>query len=362
MNDTLAIDLSRSWSQATVNISRISKDVGVPILNFGTLWPANDEQSFYSFGGVASASPLVRTSDPAVNLWQCSNGSWSEVGDQYDNAPSFSEVRPAGGLGTFGHGVGYLLGGFQAFDTDRAGPWWPIPGLLSYNTSSNIWSNLSSTGFSQYGTALFGNVQFVPNIGPEGVLIAFGGQESPPSPWTNTAQNFMHFSNMSIYDIAARTWHWQTTTGDTPPDSILSCITGVKSDRDTYEIFLFGGQNDTLVLGPSLESAGDEAEQSDFRTVYILSLPGFVWFKTSARSAQPRACHTCELIGNRQMMGIGGLDPTAAGLTEAEAQIDLWPQSLGIFDLVELQWTGGYNATALPYTPASLVQNWYSQP
>ena len=71
--------------------------------------------------------------------------------------------------------------------------------------------------------------------------------------------------------------------------------------------------------------------------------------------------HTCEFTGNRQMLSIGGIDPSDS-YPESFNSGDPWPQGLGIFDMVELQWTGSYNAAALPYTPANAVKEWYSQP
>ena len=42
--------------------------------------------------------------------------------------------------------------------------------------------------------------------------------------------------------------------------------------------------------------------------VYILSLPGFVFFKAPVVSSTKRAEHACALVGNRQMVSVGGID------------------------------------------------------
>ena len=78
-------------------------------------------------------------------------------------------------------------------------------------------------------------------------------------------------------------------------------------------------------------------------------------------SAYNRTMHTCKLAGNRRMLSVGGIDPSKAN-PQSLNNSDPWPQGLGIFDMVELQWTGSYDATALPYTPADAVKEWYSQP
>ena len=101
--------------------------------------------------------------------------------------------------------------------------------------------------------------------------------------------------------------------------------------------------------------------QSNFNQVYILSLPGFVWFKANNTSSEPRTGHTCELAGNRQMISIGGLNPTHSAAVNF-SDVDINPQGLGIFDMVELNWTNTYDANAAPYTAPDVVKEWYTRP
>lgn len=53
VQDTLSIDLTKSWTAESVDMHPISKR-GLPFLNGQSLWPAKDNQSFYSFGGHVS--------------------------------------------------------------------------------------------------------------------------------------------------------------------------------------------------------------------------------------------------------------------------------------------------------------------
>ncbi len=94
--------------------------------------------------------------------------------------------------------------------------------------------------------------------------------------------------------------------------------------------------------------------------VYILSLPSFVWFKANYTSSDPRMHHTCHIIGNRQMLSIGGLDPSAANYGAAINNTDPFWEGVKIFDLTTLQWTNYYNATAAPYLAPSPVAAHYA--
>ena len=89
----------------------------------------------------------------------------------------------------------------------------------------------------------------------------------------------------------------------------------------------------------------------------VLSLPAFTWQLVSADHAMARIGHTCHLVGNRQMLSIGGVDAS---------QSDVWSvpdyrnnQGLGTFDLTNLEWTSSYNASEAPYERAPMLQAYY---
>jgi hypothetical protein len=94
-------------------------------------------------------------------------------------------------------------------------------------------------------------------------------------------------------------------------------------------------------------------QAADFSKVYILSLPAFTWIQVPV-SADQRAAHNCRVIGNRQMISIGG------AVNNNSIFIDPWPNGMGIFDMTELTWGSTYNATAAPYVPSKPVSAYYS--
>ena len=367
MNDTLIIDLSKSWAPGTVSIKALVKDAA-PTRNWGSLW-ADSDNSIFSFGGTRSmmlSTPI--STNPGVQLWKFTGSNWSQVLDSPStSSPTLTGISPAAGASVFANGQGYMLGGFQG--DKRSGTYGnivqPWTGLLSYNSTSNIWSNDSTAGLTPYG--LIGNQLLVaPEYGAEGILIAIGGQFTGPVNWTDDGENFVSFSNISVYDIASNSWFWQTATGNTgpgdiPPSRTVFCSVGVHSAQGTHEIFIYGGYDDSFVLGTASPSSSDNSGQASFNVVYVLSLPGFVWFKVNDTTAEARTLHQCHLIGNRQVLSVGGLNPSLDYDTACNTT-DPFPQGLGIFDMVDLKWTNSYDVEAAPYTLPTVIQDWYNKP
>ena len=94
--------------------------------------------------------------------------------------------------------------------------------------------------------------------------------------------------------------------------------------------------------------------------VYVLSLPSFVWFKANYTSSDPREGHTCHVVGSRQMLSVGGLNPSAIDHSAAINETDPFWQGVKVFDLTAMQWTNYFNATAAPYLSPSVVSNYYA--
>lgn len=123
------------------------------------------------------------------------------------------------------------------------------------------------------------------------------------------------------------------------------------------EIFLYGGQVGNGGWSASSATLKDIAGLDE---VYILSLPSFVWFKVNYTSSDPRIEHTCVIAGNRQMLSIGGINPTATSLSAAINDTDPFWEGIKVFDLTALQWTNYYNASAAPYTAPTAVAAHYA--
>ena len=139
-HNTLAIDLSKSWSNTTVVLNPIEKIA--PVLNSEVLWQDVTNNSFYAYDGGVSWAVSVPASAPDNSLWKFipsgSSGTWSQVPLLQQSTNFTSLVRTVGGASTSEHGLGIVLGGLQNGQTAGsvflgAGP---VPGLLIYNSSS----------------------------------------------------------------------------------------------------------------------------------------------------------------------------------------------------------------------------------
>ena len=368
VNYTLTIDLSDSWTPENTTINALIRNEA-PNRDVSLLW-VDSNDSVYSFGGSRS---LIFNESISTNggtqLWKFTGSNWSQVFDSPGpNSPTLTHISPAWAASAWAHGVGYALGGFVGDVRHGINGNLVVPttGLLSYNSTSNVWSNDSTVpAVTPYGL-MGGQMLFAPGFGPDGVLIAFGGQFTGPGNWTNTGGNFIPFSNISVYDIASKSWFWQTATGSTGPTDIpqsrtFFCAAGINGTQKTYEIFIYGGFDDIFISSTSNPSSDDNANQPAFNVVYVLSLPAFVWFKINDTSAEPRTQHRCNVAGNRQVISVGGINPTVS-YPAYFSQTDPWAQGLGIFDMVDLKWTNTFDAAAAAYTVPSVMQDWYNQP
>lgn len=112
----------------------------------------------------------------------------------------------------------------------------------------------------------------------------------------------------------------------------------------TYR-FLYGGVSDQI--------------RDTSPEVYVLSLPGFVFFKGPI-DAPPRSDHQCAIVGKgqRQMISVGGVDGENRTFT-APTTADPWTYGIGILDLSELRWKDTYDPKADAYDSPTIVKDWY---
>jgi hypothetical protein len=94
--------------------------------------------------------------------------------------------------------------------------------------------------------------------------------------------------------------------------------------------------------------------------VYILTLPAFHWVKVNYTPTDPRVYHTCHIIGNRQLLSVGGLNPALLNSSLAWNETDRFAEGLKIFDMTTLNWTNYYDANAAPYEQSNLLKQYYA--
>ncbi|KAL9610097.1 MAG: hypothetical protein Q9167_005176 [Letrouitia subvulpina] len=291
--------MTTSWAPDNVQVHAFSKTG--PIFNGEVLWPSQDNTTFYSFGGEVSyilQDPYITP----VSTWQFTSsgsgeGDWKEF-EPPNNSEFFRLTRPMQALGAVVDNTGFIIGGYESF---RSSP--ETAGLWGKVQIPGIASFNMSSGVWKNATLPDELVQYwgfaagVPIYGPRGLIIMAGSS------------------------------------------------------------FMYGGQ-DNLGSGGSLTTEQIDANKA-LDEVFVLSLPAFRWFKANYTAEKPRYRHTCQIVGKRQMLSIGGLDPRE--VDQDDTTSDPFAQGLGIFDMSRMAWDDHYNAFAEPYTTPEVVKKWYME-
>ena len=128
----------------------------------------------------------------------------------------------------------YSLGGVDTTD----GVITPVTSTVTNEFDTNTWTNdTSTTGFG--GRLNFDSrIEYVPNFGGSGVLLALAGRVfQNQSSYIDGDFTLAGFSSVDVYDIDSKMWYSQQTTGDVPPDVSDFCTAGVESeDGGSYEM------------------------------------------------------------------------------------------------------------------------------
>ncbi|KAK4221148.1 kelch repeat-containing protein [Podospora fimiseda] len=362
VNSTISIPLNISWSTSSVQqyfgliLGRTA--AGVPVLDNQCAWVDPSGKAFTIWGGIATH----QGEPPPSHIWRFSvdgkgGGSWTKQEPKGSTMIELGKnVRSTHAAWTQDKEKGYWIGGYADSSTDTSvsgETTLALPGMVEYNMSTGELRNKSTLpGLGLYGTTINGAAQFVPGFGSkkEGVILLMGGAESPiVLPVGVNSLIGRDFNSVYLYDTLTEKWFNQTTKGERPPARQKFCLVGVKGRNGTYEIFMYGG------LSQQNWAASED--------VYVLSLPGFVFFKASLPSgtSTPRLDHACGLAGKRQMLSIGGTDASNPGMPNRLFEPDPWKNGLGIFDLTKMRWTDKYDADAEEYESPDVVKQWYDQ-
>ncbi|KAK0668863.1 hypothetical protein QBC41DRAFT_117590 [Cercophora samala] len=375
-NTLLSIDLSKDWSNDTINIQSSPKPDGVPNLRDGGIWV--DEKNGVLYTGFAGTESFF--GDGALypqGLWSfvpngSGGGDWRSLNDTAD--PSFVDLpRPYKGQTSSGDGQGYFLGGFVGNETGRETT---LSNLNTYDFATNKLTNLTVSGVSTRGLEQYGGMLYVPNFGNRGILINVGGDQDGRV----EADDLISFRRVQVYDPETQTWFEQKTSGNNPQPRKQFCMAGMASNNHTYELLIYAGWEGQY--GTSSLS---------YDSAYVLTLPGFYWVKANYSAQHPRHGLTCNPVGGSQVLIIGGVDTTQQNDNSNPQQqqpqprqqqqqqpqqngnsynrldyisafntTDPFKQGLAIFDLHTMGWNTSYIAKPAVYAPAPQVQDYYN--
>ena len=302
----------------------------------GTTFRGNDTMLEANYPGIIA---LVTDQYP---LWSFDNG--SQVWEQYDTTQS---ITPSYGAATEApdQGLGFFLHG-RADNGTNGQRWYDgdlttlVSGMMVIDMVHQSTQNVSTSSLKEPQPRTGGLMEYIPNIGKNGVLVAIGGRVydgKQPLKSADTGR-LLNFDSVDVYDIASHQqkeggiWYSQRTSGDIPPPRIDSCsIVASAPDNSTHNIYVYSGQ--------------DPINKTYYDDVYVLSLPSFTWIRLyQAASASGRYGHTCHRVG-RQMLTVGGqsVRRNITGMCDWETA------SVGILDLPTMSWGSNFDASAQDY-------------
>lgn len=105
---------------------------------------------------------------------------------------------------------------------------------MQYNMQSRTFVNTSALCCNATKGIHRGAMHYVPSFGPEGIVLAPGGQSGQGGAGNLTTM--IDFSTVSVFDPAKQLWWNQTTTGNPPSPKIEFCTAGMNSTNGTYEL------------------------------------------------------------------------------------------------------------------------------
>jgi hypothetical protein len=226
---TIAIDLSKSWTTSNVSPVLTNKSSSVPLARRADMWYDQAADLVYSMGGwhYNISGPWFLEADP-VELWGFKPSPGGSVDWQlqpWSSDPSKNRVA-ANVFGSLtanspeGH---YSLGG-STFSNPKAqfiGEE-PVRELDTYGYQNETWSSTEMPD----NTFLYGEGEYIDTYGAEGVIIFFGGLG-------NTINDL---TTILIYDIYTQVFYRQNTTY-APPNRSFFCSVGAKSaSNGSYEM------------------------------------------------------------------------------------------------------------------------------
>ena len=334
---------------------------------------ANDYR-WFTYGGLLAITDAFKPqkSDEVASYNAYPNGN---TGQQFSAGYSLEELPPdvsryvSGGAAVSApsENLGFYFGGLRAASF---GPIYQSPSRANASLNADVDSRTlikldmtSATGATEKWTnetlpptvpgRASAELVWVP-ISDKGILVAIGGVTSPyyaSINQTNSAavnalskeQSVKFLSNVSVYDIASKTWYEQeTSNAPTTPLAQGCTVLASSDDGSTHNIYWYGGFDGLHPMQPF----SDE--------VWVLSLPTFTWVQLpSGKASHARAGHRCFKPYPDQMIVIGGYSALTGQQPECVED-----GIIQIFNLRSATWINEYNPTVHePYTVPPVVAN-----
>lgn len=337
INRTLSIPLDESWDIKDLTVMSSSPNSQFQQVSGHALVAgrSSGRDRLWSWGG--------RSSKQNAQLYTLTpNGTGG--GDWTQESVPDSITRGEFGSGTSCDGKMVYFGGRARTITDNSvrnldgDSAIALPGVLTYNFEDGTWNNKTSEGWPESQETYLRGELICGGMGKKNpVVFAIGGATIPPTDAKDAASQPLDMATITFWDMAGERWHQQKTVGGrVPPARESFCAVGAPGQNGTYEIFVYGGW---------------DKDKNALDDIWILSLPGFRWFQTDAKST-PRFEHKCHRSGD-QMVNVGG------NVLPLWQEVDELSQGIGVFNLSSLEWQTNY-VTGTEYDSPDLVKEYYA--
>ena len=239
VNSTISIDLSKSWINSDVTMRQIAKPWAAKRTQ--TIWTDPEAGHYYLWGGETISGERT---EPDDTLWKFTpdgsgGGSWAM---ETPKNPTLLQQLDVTKLGAFAstNKTGFIIGGLASGLTDLGRvPFHnqAVPGMVAFNMKTRVWED-GTAGFSPIdGTLVGASAQWVPNLGPNGLIMVLGGVAPVPIQETTLPDApAFDFRNLTFFDPETKQAYWQIATGDIPPVRSKFCVTGFQNADGGYEM------------------------------------------------------------------------------------------------------------------------------
>lgn len=230
-NKTYGLDLSKDWTNSSLEMVETERPSDSPALNNEVLWYDNKRNTIYCFGGATTfATKVLYYLNPLPDsIWGFKpdgegSGTWHQVLGPISK-PFPSDIhRIACGLSGSDGSRGYYLGGFVSWETSPGMPqdrFFP-PSLLMFDFETLTITNSSDDGYISQNSGAMINI---PIYGENGVLVILPSFNERPNDG---------FNNISFYDKKNKKRYTQVASGDIPEPRTLFCAIGIEGDEKPY--------------------------------------------------------------------------------------------------------------------------------
>lgn len=228
-NITYGLDLSKDWTNSSLNMIQTERPSDSPALNSDALWYDNKHDTIYCFGGDRSfaSSSLRSLAPPPDSIWGFrpngeGGGTWNQVLGPVSKPFPSGIHRLSSGASVSDGSSAYYLAGFGSGETspDLSQPRRRYHGLLTFDFDTLTLTNSSDDGFEygkdkDYHQAMIN----IPIYGYNGVLVVL---------------TLGSFNNITLYDKKTKKRYHQMASGDIPQPRSHFCAVGIEGDEKPY--------------------------------------------------------------------------------------------------------------------------------